>query len=498
MYEMQGLFVMKFYKDVAKALIGIVLILVLCRFTMGGMAALLALIGFVAALTRKSSIVVCVFVLFPLFVIFNRAIIGVGGLTLLIAKFAFIAMAISSFVSTVAKEHVRERLPIVWIGLYLVFSCISSIDGWMPLISFLKILNFAAMLMGIYMLSQELQTSFESLRAIRAIFMAIAIIIIIGSVISYFVPSIGYSMLIFKLEGYGQFLTAEELLSRDGKVLFNGMTCHSQMLSPVVACLATWVLCDMLLIEKRMSLLHCIILAFTPILLYMSRSRGGLLMLVCVIVLTLCITIPKARLSDRVKHHMCILIAIATAVLLTAGVYSQLRSDTISRWLRKTDDVASDQRSLQEAFTGSRQALIEMNIRDFKSNPLFGKGFQVVDGMKEAYDAHQITWFSASVEKGVTPYVILGEAGLMGAIAFLVFLSTFYSACFKRGYMALMTNFTCFLVANLADSTFFSPSGLGGFMWTVACIGAFSTDCLAKRISQVGLDEGFCWEPMYR
>ena len=44
-----------------------------------------------------------------------------------------------------------------------------------------------------------------------------------------------------------------------------------------------------------------------------------------------------------------------------------------------------------------------------------------------------------------------------------------------------MTNFTCFLVANLADSTFFSPSGLGGFMWMVACIGAFSTDCLAKQ-----------------
>ena len=212
---------MKFYKNVANALLGIVLILVLCRFTMGGIAALLALIGFVAALTRKSSIVACVFVLFPLFVIFNRAIIGVGGLTLLIAKFAFIAMAISSFVSTVAKKHVRERLPIAWIGLYLVFSCVSSIDGWMPLISFLKILNFAAMLMGIYMLSQELQTSFESLRAIRAIFMAMAIIMIIGSVISYFVPSIGYSMLIFKLEGYGQFLTAEELLSRDGKLLFN-------------------------------------------------------------------------------------------------------------------------------------------------------------------------------------------------------------------------------------------------------------------------------------
>ena len=57
--------------------------------------------------------------------------------------------------------------------------------------------------------------------------------------------------------------------------------------------------------------------------------------------------------------------------------------------------------------------------------------------------------------------------------------------------MSLMTNFTCFLVANLADSTLFSPSGLGGFMWVVSCIGAFSTDCLAKRLFLMRQEEGW-------
>ena len=82
-----------------------------------------------------------------------------------------------------------------------------------------------------------------------------------------------------------------------------------------------------------------------------------------------------------------------------------------------------------EAFTGSRKPSIEYNLSDFRANPIFGKGFQVIRGMEQAYRSHLITWYSASVEKGVTPYVILGETGLMGATTFVVFLCVFYSTC---------------------------------------------------------------------
>ena len=138
---------------------------------------------------------------------------------------------------------------------------------------------------------------------------------------------------------------------------------------------------------------------------------------------------------------------------------------------------------MMEAFIESRQALIEYNLNDFKLNPLFGKGFQVFCDFKQRYEAGQITWYFAPVEKGVTPYVILGETGVVGAVVFVIFLISFYATCLRRRYLALMTMFTNMLVCNLADSTFFSPGGLGGLLWITSCVGGFSIDLISIRMA---------------
>ena len=153
--------------------------------------------------------------------------------------------------------------------------------------------------------------------------------------------------------------------------------------------------------------------------------------------------------------------------------------------------MGGDTRSLKEAFTGSRQALVEYNLNDFKLNPLFGKGFQVMRGMEQAYRAKLITWYSASIEKGVTPYVILGETGLVGTGVFLIFMCVFYGTCLKRRYLALLTMFTCMFVANLADSTLFSPGGLGGFLWITSCVGGFGIDMMTLRMARHPFEAGF-------
>ena len=77
--------------------------------------------------------------------------------------------------------------------------------------------------------------------------------------------------------------------------------------------------------------------------------------------------------------------------------------------------------------------------------------------------------------------MILGETGLLGAGVFAIFLVAFYTACIKRRYLALLTLFTCNLVANLADSSLFSPGGLGGFLWIVSCVGGFGVDLISIR-----------------
>ena len=286
-------------------------------------------------------------------------------------------------------------------------------------------------------------------------------------------------------------MTGEEVVASEGMQLFNGLTCHSQALAPTVALMAAWVLCDMLLVERCFTLLHSAILMAAPILLYISRSRGGLLEIVAVMLTAIFVCVPRAKLAVAVKSRLMQLLFLAAAGLVMIGVIGQIRNQTLSKWLRKTDDVGGDTRSLKEAFTGSRQALIEYNLSDFKLNPLFGKGFQVMRGMEQAYRAKLITWYSASVEKGVTPYVILGETGLVGAGVFLIFLCVFYGTCLKRRYLATLTMFTCVLTANLADSSLFSPGGSGGFNWIISCIGGFGIDLMALRLARHPFEAGF-------
>ena len=168
------------------------------------------------------------------------------------------------------------------------------------------------------------------------------------------------------------------------------------------------------------------------------------------------------------------------SVLVVVAVFAQIRNQAISRWIRKVEDVHGDNRTLGEAFTASRTASIEYNLNDFRLNPMFGKGFQVMRGMDRAYRAKQLSIFSAPVEKGVTPYVILGETGLIGAGVFVIFLISFYTTCLKRRYLALLTLFTCYLVINLADSTLFSPGG-GGVFWIFSCLGGFGIDMISIR-----------------
>ena len=97
----------------------------------------------------------------------------------------------------------REKLPIAWLFAYCLVACISSIDGWMPFISYLKIAQFVLFLAGLLFITRILQQSDEGLYQLRCVFMAMAIIFLWGSILSRFIPSVGYSMTIQQMANYG-------------------------------------------------------------------------------------------------------------------------------------------------------------------------------------------------------------------------------------------------------------------------------------------------------
>ena len=77
------------------------------------------------------------------------------------------------------------------------------------------------------------------------------------------------------------------------------------------------------------------------------------------------------------EKRLGLIFVLLGVLLVVSALTIEIHSNSISKWIRKTDDVQHDQCSKTEAFTGSRQGLIEMCMDDFRRNPLFGMGFQV-------------------------------------------------------------------------------------------------------------------------
>ena len=119
--------------------------------------------------------------------------------------------------------------------------------------------------------------------------------------------------------------------------------------------------------------------------------------------------------------------------------------------------------------------------------------------MKYAFRHQKGLILSASIEKGVLPVMILGETGLLGAIAFVVFLVSFYATCVKKKYYCCATLHTIFLASNMAEATYFSPGGIGGYIWVLTVGGGFIIDTVVlyhRRLERIARQQEIEWMMM--
>ena len=268
------------------------------------------------------------------------------------------------------------------------------------------------------------------------------------------------------------------LMSVEGGVpLFCGVTRQSQAFAVLAVASLSWIFADMLFVEQKFDRLHLLLIGIGVLLTYLSRSRAGLLALF-VGVMMVAVHLPKKiRLSDNISRHLRVGITAFLVLGLLACVASEVTNSSLSRWLRKVENVEDDTRSLSEAVTSSRQGLIDGSMYDFRRNPMFGSGFQVAE-----YTAEQVAQagssliISAPIEKGVLPIMILGETGIAGAMLFIIFLFSFYSACSRRRLYVTAALFMVLLATNMGEATFFSPGGVGGVIWSISVIGGYCID----------------------
>lgn len=447
------------------------------RITSNWAITAVAAYGIFCALNRKTAPTVIVFLLLAFLPMVNPALMPRYAHFSMIARLSSLAMTAALIITGDGRQG-RNQIPLGILYFYLIVAVISSIEGYCPVISYLKVLNFFVFITGIYVGTKNLDRCPNDIRQIRYTFLALAFIIEYGSLITLFWPSVAYFTSLRSVIAELGLEVAEEVFQENEGMtaLFTGVTVHSQFLGPMLACCLGWILCDMSASLRSVTPLHVALLIPIPVLAYMTRSRLALVVIVAAVFVVMFYTIPQSYLSPKIRSRFSSIMFTGVMLFCVYGIVMEVSNGAISRWLRKTNDVASDARNTVEAFTSSRQGLIELNVEDFRKNAIWGSGFQVDSTTKEKFENGQVNVFSASIEKGLLPLMILGETGIVGAIVFFLFLVSFYVTCHSRHLIATSSLFTVYLATNMAEATFFAPSGGGGVEWIVLVVGGFVID----------------------
>lgn len=345
----------------------------------------------------------------------------------------------------------------------------------------MKIINYFFFLLGIWFGTQNLQRNPRDIYYIRTMLLAYAAFIVLGSLALIPFPNVSYATTLFNsganLDEQTKIAIITEMKELGEKTLFCGITNHSQTLAPLLALLFAWILCDMLFVEKCFRWGHILLMALIPPMLFMTRSRVAFVTFTMDLLLINFYTLRRISVAPGVRRKMGNGLWAFMIVVIAALCYFQIRSRTVSKWLRKEQDVAGDTRTLTEAMTSSRMGLIEQSMWEFKRNPVFGSGFQVAWYHKDL-DRRGGLILSASIEKGVLPTMVLGETGIVGSLCFLFFLFAFYHTCARRRLYVTITLFSLLLTANMGEATFFSPGGMGGVLYILTVVGGFMIDTM--------------------
>ena len=466
--------------------IGALLILVIlgCRFSRGYFMAVIAACALICAFSGRNGWALLGYIMFPVVFFLNESIIGTGNTAQLIARVSIISLPLA-FMFQRLKARSNMKVPIGWLLIYLSCAVLSSTTGWFPLISYFKILNFLLFIIGMKFGVQNLNGDIKEINLVRHGLLAFSAFVILGSLASYPFPGIGYSMEVDNARLWGAYGTdaeiAQDLMARDGIVLFSGMLRHSQQLAPMTAMFTAWVMCDLIFVEGRISLIHVAILAGAPLLLFLTRSRTGLLAFGVAVVVITFYALQKSTLQLQLKNRMKEFLIAGCFLMAVAAIIFEIRSQAMTKWILKWDaGESTEEMNVLESIASTRMGLIGNNMYDFGKNPLLGMGFQVVEDHKYLYQEGKISLISAPIEKGVLPTMVLGEGGILGGIVFVCFLITFYGYFIRKKYVATITLFTTFLATNMGEASFFSPGGPGGLYWLISIAGGMCIDYLSQ------------------
>ena len=472
------------YKDAFREFFYLCMWILAARYTLGAALLVMVAVGIGYAFCGKVGKAISINAMLMFMVILNPFILPKAGILYTLGlRIGPLLIGLVLVLRGLSSRNGR-LLPMGVMLAFILIAGISSSTGWSPRVSYMKLANFTVFFLGIWLGTKLLPKDVGGVQTLRATFLALSVFLILGSLALIPFPGISTlgGIIARRVVGADISLVNQVLVDMAGQSLLCGVTFHSQALAPLSVCASAWTLCDMLFVEGRVRWPHLIMLFCALPVLFMTRSRVALLGGFSAFLLIYLYLPRHISLNSFIKKRLGQILLAAAVFLVLLVVAAEMHSNAISKWLRKTDDVQHDDRSLSDAVTSSRQGLIEMCMDDFRRNPMFGMGFQVAFYTESRLQGQEGLIFSSPVEKGVLPVMVLGETGIVGVFVFIVFLVTFVYAGTKRKLFISISLMGVFCAVNMGEATFFSPGGTGGIEWMICIVGGYTLDvCLVRN-----------------
>ena len=199
----------------------------------------------------------------------NNQILGGNSVSIIVSRATMMLMAIL-LTGKWNEGGWKSRMvtPFWGIVLYLLWEAIVSLQGFSPIVSYLKLFLFFCIFLALLGMANVVNHSGKTNdKLLRAAILAIISLVVIGSILLMPFPSLS------QMTGEA---AIKSLQSGQGVSLFQGMTYQSQALGPLVAVMETLLFADLTFSIKKWDKFYILLLLLCPLLIYKSSSRTAL------------------------------------------------------------------------------------------------------------------------------------------------------------------------------------------------------------------------------
>ncbi|NCD41766.1 MAG: hypothetical protein EOL88_06695 [Bacteroidia bacterium] len=364
---------------------------------------------------------------------------------------------IASF-SLLFRSKLRSNSLILPLTLfYITVLCISFWSRY-PAISMLKATSFYVVVVSV--LSGSLSMNKEDFQRLSRTIFSLSIMVLLFSLPTYFLHNIGFL--------------------RNGRG-FQGILNHPQAFGIFWSPLCAWFIVRIFFIKnvahlKKWVTLLCLLVAC----MFLSKSRTSMVATGLALFISFPVFLGQRSHSIGISMKkgavlFLLVIAIVLALLGTSDTFSNAVSGFMTKGQTKV--------SVGEAFEHSRGRGVESHLTNFMKSPWIGNGFGVdatVDFGSRVKYLMGIP-ISASSEKGIVYTAILEEIGVIGLVAFLIFLGAFFSKATRLDPPLMALLFAC-LTVNVGEAVLFSVNGNGLIYWVLIGLCLASESLHGKQV----------------